>query len=335
MSPSKVDKAVVKAFRKRWLALRGKARNGTLQSYRLSLANWFEATSRKERLALARAYYGIAHIELMCALTDEQILANLAPVCRYLDAHSEDDECCPTAEDLVSSEYVLFSFPREDFPDYIEPDSVYLRVCSEGDADDGTEMNAVDPSQLDVDAYTSNSAYYDDWYEYVGGVYTSLLAVLMKSTGESFSKAEARMLTASVVQNVAPADHEELWVFGVAHHGNQMVVSIDTDSPSYYVFPIINAITEMSSDGLAAMVESILSIEGNAREDLPRDLLKAVDAFSKRRKPDTEALKQRLVRLMGRQKRNSDIRCFENALARYLFGGRQYYHQKDGVTVFF
>jgi hypothetical protein len=338
MSFSKVEKTIIRAFRTRWLTLKKKSIEGTLRSYRRSLALWFEAINKSDCYFLARTYYGIAHIERMCELSAEQILTNLNPVCRYLDVHFENDEDCPTAKDLLSSEYVLFDFPRDDYPYNFVPCDIYLDY--DDDAEEGNEdslangIKYIDPSLLNVRSYTS-TALYDDWYERVGGFNTFFLGILMKSTGEPFSKKEARMLTESVVHNVTSHDLDELWVFEMTHQGNQMVVSIDTDYYVNYVDPIKTAIAEMGTKEILMMVKDVLDMKHSEKENVPYDLLKAINTYSKQRRPNIETFKKKLVRLMGMQKDNYKIRIFEDALRKYLFAGQPYYHYRDSRVILF
>jgi len=318
MSLSKVEKTVIREFRKRWLYLKNKSQDNSLRRYRRGLANWFEAAKHNDCVSLARKYYGINHIERMCELSDEQIIFNLSPVCGYLDVNF-DDEDCPTAKELLSSEYILFDYCTADYPDNMSKlDEIYLED--------------VDTSELIAACYTSNckSVHYDDWAERVGGFYPFFLGILMKSTGEVFSKKEARMLTESVVSNVSGAYLNELFVYEVVHQGNQMVVSIDTDNPVSYIEPIKTAIIELSHKSIARMVKDLLSTD----ETLPKDLLKAINTYSKQRRPNIELFKRRLACLLAKKQDSYDILVFEEAISKFLFEGQSYYHYRGGGVRF-
>jgi hypothetical protein len=339
MSFSKGEIAVISAFRKRWAALKRKAAAGTLGEYRNGVAGCFQAANDQDCAALAAAYYGEKHVREMCGLSDSQIVANLCPVCQHLDETVENEDGEPddaaNAGELLASEYVLFSYP-DDVPARTVPLEIIdlCRTPDEFDPEGGDDGWTVDFVSMQVEAYTSNEACNDDWSERVGGFSTFFLGVLMKSTGEPFLESETRMVMECVVQNVSGNDQEELWVFEFAHNGNQMIVRIDTDEGDVYVEPLRDAILAMEAPAVSALVHHISGMAEDDRSALPEGLLAAVTAYSQKKQPKADAFKNKLARLLAKQKA-AELRALEEELRPFLFGGRPYYRSPGGGIEFF
>jgi hypothetical protein len=91
---------------------------------------------------------------------------------------------------LVSSEYVIFDFKRCDcFENYNEHDN-----------------------DLSISEYPANVGC-DDWYERIAGLYGYNTSILMKSTGEAFSKTEINWLKKSIQDDIDGCEPDLWWWF--------------------------------------------------------------------------------------------------------------------------
>ena len=324
---SKEKAAVIDAFKKRWHTLKQKPPRERLPRY----AVCFQANTRKDCAVLADNYYGKAHVKAMCALSDRQILKNLATLCRYLELYStpaaeaaRDDMLAsnrvvmyfdvPPTKDLLSGVYILFRSPNGECEHY--------RENREWAFDDDALLT------WQVESYPS-----EDWAEFVGGYHPTLLGVLMKSTGEAFTAWEQKKLRESVVDTVSRHDCDELRTFEITptQNRNQMVVYIGTDDPVLYRKCIERALATMSEADVEALMRGILELGEGEKKHLPDGMLKVASIHSHKRPWDIKGLKGRLIALLWvRQKDEFNICYFEKLVGKYLFGGRPCYHHISG-----
>lgn len=305
-----VNKAILSAFRKRWR----RTTQPLLKDARI-LFRAFEAPSIKDQKSLAKAFYSKAHAAEMANSTPGAILTRLRPLCNYLARLPKRELTQESVDLIIGSEYLLFS-----------------------------PENSCDRFAIDLDDEICNwapvsypgNAMYDDWYERVGGFNSEFLGVLMKSTGESFSRNEQILLKQSVVENVTSEDHEELWVFDFdasGHQENQMIIYIARNWPkSHFTEPIAEAIEEMSDESILQFSERVNAMEQREKAELPSKLAEIVMQFGKTN--NWKSLKRRLRSLLDAQ--TYEIRQLEDQLRPHIFGGRKYFHStyNDGIDFF-
>lgn len=194
----RLEKITVKAFKQHWTKIVRSLEKGK-NTYADKLYDCFEADTSARQKILANRFYGLDHARKMATLNEKAIKRNLS--C-YLQTAIEytlyDNEDEPGKQEafmkgLVSSEYVIFDSNQ---------DCYYFEEYDE-DTDD-----------VSVPEYPAKVAY-DDWYERsVGAVYNSFsTSILMKSTGETFSKKEVDWLKRSIQHNIDSNEFSAFWWF--------------------------------------------------------------------------------------------------------------------------
>ncbi len=193
----RLTKTAVKAFRQRWRKIVRDIEEGR-KDYVNGCYLCFEADTSARQKMLAKRFYGIEHARKMAALGGEAIKENLScylpkaieyAIRKNVDEPKEQEAFMRA---LVGCEYVIFDSHCDDwFEDYDE------------DTDD-----------VMVSEYPSRVAY-DDWYERSVGasLYPCSTSILMKSTGEPFTKSEVRWLKRSIRKNIDGSDISALWWF--------------------------------------------------------------------------------------------------------------------------
>lgn len=303
---------VVAAFRERWKD----TLDGKLQ---IEAAGVFEAPTDKERQAMAKRFYDVAHLKKLLSLSDDKIERNLLPLCRYLAVQKDEPLRPSLVERMLSCQYILFE---------ANDDKIHeLGSGSEVEFDD------CDMTGWRVEGYPVSSIY-DDWYERVGGFSSTFTGILMKVSGEPFSKAERQQLARSVYWNVLANDKDELWSFGfhlTLRSKNQVVVSVSSSSSDYrYALDLaLDSLNLETAKKIAADVEPL-----RAEED---------SSFSKIINPATPNLRRAsrkvivnaLLQCIWDAKDPSDLNKMEAVIGRHLFDGREYFHSYLEGTIEF
>ena len=167
----RLTNTAVKAFRKRWRKIVRDIEDGR-KDYVSEFYPCFEADTYARQKILARRFYGIEHARKMATLSVEAIKENLScylpKAIEYAIKNNVDEPKEQEAfmRKLVSCEYVIFR-------------------SSQGSPFDLFDEDADD---LWVAEYPARVAY-DDWYESsVGAEKPCQTSILMKSTGEPFTK---------------------------------------------------------------------------------------------------------------------------------------------------
>lgn len=325
-----VGRAVVASFRKRWLRTDAML----LHDYN-SRYDCFEAVSLKDRKKLAKAFYSKSHANKMAKLSDDQILKQLNPLVRYLACLPKREVTQRKVSELIANEYLLF-----------EVDNL---VCGNFIYDtNGAVVSELVSASINLDKdniriWTANSYpdfAVDDWYERVGGYNPDFFGVLMKSTGEQFSRAEQRMLTQSVVQNVTSNGKDEFWVFDIGPaigRKNQVIIHIASSWPRcHYLDPIIEAIWVMDENSCREFAEHLCGLEEDIKEDLPKNLLHAALKYCRKKKLGCKVFKQQIISVIKSLSYEYQIYDVEEQLRPYIFNGREYFHSiyYDGIEFF-
>ncbi len=192
----RLKKTAVGAFRRRWRKIVKDITEGR-RNYVDERYPCFEADTPSRQRKLAERFYGIEHAKKMAALSNEQIEENLScymPKAIEYALKENDDE--PKEQEafmkrLVSSEYVIFDSHSDGWFDEYDDDAA-------------------------VSEYPSTVAY-DDWYERSVGtsLYSFSTSILMKSTGEPFTRQEIAWLKRSIQNNIDKNDISALWWFAL------------------------------------------------------------------------------------------------------------------------
>jgi hypothetical protein len=294
---------LVAAFRKRWKD----TLDGKLQ---IETADVFEAPTDKDRQAMAKRFYDPAHLEKLLSLSDDKIERNLLPLVRYLTVQRDEPLRQSLVERMISCQYILFD---------ADEDKIHkLGSGSEVDFDDG------DMTGWKAAGYPE-SAMYDDWYERVGGFNSTFTGVLMKVSGEPFSKAERHHLARSVYGNVLANDSEELWSFGfhlTLRSRNQIVVSVSNFSPdySYALDSALDFLSFESAKRIAADVEPL-------RSEKDSSFSRIMDpATPNLRRTSRKVIVNALRQCIRGTDEASDLNEMEEVIGPHLFDGREYFH---------
>ena len=308
----KVKSLVVSAYRKRWndgLDGKSKAQN----------AGVFEAPTTNVKKRMATTFYARAHLQKLVSLSDDAIVSNHLPLIKYLATQRETRLRASLVERLLGGQYVLF-------------------VCGLDNMHTLGSGSEVNLEQDDIDSWKPvsypGSALYDDWYERVGGFDSSFVGVLMKSSGEAFSKNERKQIAEAVHLNVMSNDESELWSFGFHLTGqrkNQFVVTISSDAYGYResLEDTLCGLDAPTLKRIAADVEPL-----RTDEDSPFSTL--IDAATPSlRTASGKAIREVLRRCVRNATDEFDLNGVERLAGAHFFGGRRYYHSyaesTDGV----
>lgn len=240
----RLEKFAVKTFKQHWSGIVRKLEKDP--SYALKFYHYFEADTEARQLNLADRFYGLSHAAKMASLDDKSILRKISCYLPRAIEHAideNDDDVKAQKEfikDVITHEYVIFNSSQNQV---MEQYDEYW---------DGLWM----------DSYPARVAY-DDWYERsVGSSY--FLAgtfLLMKSTGENFSKRETEWLRRSIIKNIDDEDIDRtLWWFELdLLEKSKAWIMIYELEPDEYVEDIFNFIADMSPDQLADLAGRTLS----------------------------------------------------------------------------
>ncbi len=194
----RLERVAIKAFRQHWSKIVRELEEGK-NTFAEKLYRCFEADTSTRQKILANRFYGLDHARKMAALSETSIKRRLSCYLPkaveyalsswlYVDEPKEQEAFMKR---LVSSEYVIFrSDQHSPFEFFDENDD-----------------------ELWVSEYPAEAAY-DDWYEgSIGAENICQTFVLMKSTGEAFSKTEINWLKGAIMRNIDGNDHSAFWWF--------------------------------------------------------------------------------------------------------------------------
>lgn len=308
----KARSLVVAAYRECWnnvLDGKSKAQN----------AGVFEAPTKNIQESMARTFYARAHLQKLVALTDDAIVANHLPLIIHLATQRESPLRASLVNRLLGGQYVLFECDHD-------------HPCTLGS---GCE---VDLEQDDLDQWRPHSypgsALYDDWYERVGGFHTTFVGVLMKSSGEPFSKSERQHLAEAVHWNVLSNDKSELWSFGFHVAGkrkNQIVISISGNAYGYRE-GLDDTLCELDAPTLKRIAADVEPL----RTDEESPFFKLIDTTTPSLpKAGSKVIREVLRSCVRSATDTFDLNRLECVIGAHFFGGRGYYHSycesTDGV----
>jgi hypothetical protein len=300
----KTKSLVVTAYRKRWNdILVGKSKPQG--------AGVFEATTTHAQNAMAKSFYARRHLEKLVSLSDDAIVANHLPLIKHLATQSETPLRGSLVDRLLGGQYVLFAYDLDDMHT--------LGFGSEVNLD----QDEIDPWK--PDRYPG-SVLYDDWYECVGGFRSNYLGVLMKSSGEPFSKSERQRIAETVCSNVVGNDQDELWSFGFHLAGkrkNQVVVSITNDANGYRE-SLEDTLRELDASKLrliAADVEPLRMDEESPFINLIEPITPSL------REASDKAILEILLSCVRNAPDAFALNGVERVIGAHFFGGRSYYHR--------
>lgn len=240
----RLEKFAVRAFRQHWKKIVKDIEEGR-KNYINECYPCFEADTTTRQKILARRFYGIEHARVMAGLSKETIKENLScylsKAIEYAIKENKDEPKEQEAfiKALVGCEYVIFRSNQ----------------CSPFDSFDE------DADDLWVAEYPARVAY-DDWYEgSIGAGNPCQTSVLMKSTGEVFTKSEVEWLKKSIQNNIDGNDHSALWWFGCEPISeNKIWVKIydyEIDRP-LYMEDFLNELSRLNRKQLNEFIRQML-----------------------------------------------------------------------------
>lgn len=176
----RLERIAIKAFKQHWAKILRSLEKGK-NTYANKRYRHFEADTVERQKILANKFYGIDHARKMVALSNDEIKRNLScylPIAiEYALDTDNPNEQEALLNKLVSDEYVVF--------DYDELDDEELSLAAD----------------------------YDNWYEGKLAGFFPPPRILMKSTGEGFSKTEVNWLKKSIQYNIDSNKPDALWWF--------------------------------------------------------------------------------------------------------------------------
>jgi len=240
----RLEKTAIKAFRQHWKKIVRDIEEGR-KNYINELYPCFEADTAARQRILARRFYGIEHARKMASLSKEAIKENLScflpkgieyAVKENTDEPKEQEAFMRT---LVRCEYVIFRSNQGSPFDLFDEDTEDLWVAE----------------------YPARVAY-DDWYEgSIGAGNTCQTSILMKSTGEAFTKREVEWLKRSIRRNIDGNDRSALWWFGCEPlEVNKIWVKIYDYSidRSLYMEDFLNELDNLNREQLREFIRQVL-----------------------------------------------------------------------------
>ena len=318
-----MEEHAVEAFRKHWADVLRRACRGKPLGRKL----WpcFEADTNARRKELAFEFFGVVHARAMNRLSPKQIRRRLScylpRAIEYAEEGGDDlGERREFVNDLVTGVYVLFdstqSGCREKYDEYWE--------------------------DLSVHEYASGVSN-DDWYERsIGGLFTGGTYLLMKSTGERFTRTELEWLTKAIQSNLDSEAWEELWGLRCEYFKpNRIWIKIYMLDRDDYLEGVMGQASELAGEKLRMFVNRAVEYlaweaglvppgerkgvqsweeEGSAPKAVLDRLTKEI--FGDLAKQSDERILKRLGRFLERRAtRDSTVREIEGVLNRMM--GRQ------------
>lgn len=201
----RLERIAIKTFKQHWAKILSNIEKGKID-YVDKLFGYFEADTKARQKILAGRFYGVDHAKKMAALSKKEIKQNLSCYLpRAIEyALSEPlflwDKADIFLEELVCSQYVVYST-------HITEESLLLELYSE-ESLDSMSLTIESHPILGID---------NDWYGKTlsngfRGYHDYYILILMKSTGEAFSRTEMRWLRKSIQRNIDSEDEDDtLW----------------------------------------------------------------------------------------------------------------------------
>jgi hypothetical protein len=313
----RLENIAIKAFKQHWTKILKTLEKGK-NTYANKLYGCFEADTVARQKQLADKFYGIDHARKMARLSDNAIRRNLS--C-YLPQAIEyalfDNENDPKEQEsfmkkLVTSEYVIFR-------------------SNEWNTFDSYDENV---SDLTVAEYPARVAY-DDWFEAsVGGGNICYTAILMKSTGESFSKEEVSWLKKSIQHNIDGFDHlQTLWSFECEPlTKTEIWVRINEFTERWtYIEEMLGQVQKLSRKHLNAFVRKIvnyLSVDKNLKGKKLLSCINVLENYESMKKDDLEKRIEDFFLENEDEFEDMDIRILENFVNDMLGTTEREYHSQ-------
>jgi len=202
----RLERIAIKTFKRHWAKILNNLEKGEI-NYVDKLFSRFEADTKAKQKILAGRFYGIDHAKRMTALSDKEIKQNLSCYLpRAIEYALSDplfltDKADVFLRKLVSGQYIMYSSHET------EEGSCFLeRYCEE----------FLDTISSIIESYPTSGIEDNDWYgkTIFRGFYAYYILILMKSTGEAFSKTEMTWLRKSIQRNIDSQDEDDtLWWF--------------------------------------------------------------------------------------------------------------------------
>ena len=243
----RLEKIAIKAFRKHWTKILRDLEKGK-DTYANKLYRCFEADTSARQKILAKKFYGIDHANKMATLSKEAIKRNMScylpKAIEYTLSENEDEPREQEAfiEKLGSCEYVIIDSHQDTYWEEYEEDVGNVWVAE----------------------YPARVAY-DDWYERSVGttLYDCSTSVLMKSTGETFSKREGDWLKKSIQHNIDGNELSAFWWFQCEYIAkNKLWIRIhDFVIKEQYVEEFLREAEILSKNQLQEFVRQILEYQ--------------------------------------------------------------------------
>lgn len=241
----RLEKFTVMAFKQHWRKIVRDIEGGR-KNYINECYQYFEADTVRRQKILAGRFYGTKHAREMASLNEKRIKENLSCYLSKAIAYAlkeyeyEPEEQKAFMKALVSCEYVVF---RSNQCNPIE-------LFNENEED------------VWVSEYPARVAY-DDWYEAsIGAGNTCMTTIIMKSTGEGFTKSEIEWLKKSIQKNIDENDHSALWWFECEPiEENKIWVKIydyEIDRP-LYMEDFLNELERLNKEQLNEFIREILN----------------------------------------------------------------------------
>jgi hypothetical protein len=268
----RLEKTAIKAFEQHWAKIVRDLEKGK-NTHANKRYGCFEADTSARQKILANRFYSLDHARKMATLSEKAIKRNLSCYLEKAVEYNLHDNIFDTEpgeqeafmKRLVRSEYVIFDSHQDSyFDDYDE-----------------------DADELWVSEFPAEVVY-DDWYERSIGssLYNCSTHVLMKSTGESFSKTEVDWLKGSIQHNIDGNEFDAFWWFECEPLAkNRLWIRIhEFEVKEQYVEEFLREAEALSKNQLQEFVRQILGYlykeAEEKKEQEKKKIIKKLSVFS-------------------------------------------------------
>jgi hypothetical protein len=261
----RLEKVAIKAFKQHWGKIARSLEKGK-NTYVNKLYGCFEADTSARQKILANRFYGLDHARKMATLSEKVIKRNLScylpKAIEYTLSENEGEPRDQEAfmKELVSCEYVIIDSHQDSY-------------WEEYDEDVGDVWVAEYPARVA----------YDDWYERSVGttLYDCSTSVLMKSTGETFSKTEVNWLKKSIQHNIDGNELSAFWWFQCEYiTKNKLWIRIhDFVVKEQYVEELLREADILSKNQLQEFVRQTLEYLYKEAEEEKKKIKKKLSVF--------------------------------------------------------
>ena len=293
LEKSGLEDYAVEAFREHWADVLRRARKG--RSLGRKLWRCFEADTNARSRELAMEFFGVAHARRMCRLTPKQIRRRLAcylprGIEWAVEEFSETGEQRDFIRELVTGIYVIFDSDQ---------------CASAEDYDERFKG-------LSVATYPA-PVLYDDWYERSIGSswFTCGTMLLMKSTGEGFTRTEFEWLERAIQWNLDSNEPEALYGFECEPlTASKVWVKIYTIDRGLYEEWVMGQASRLTGPKLRSFIDGAVECLARQGERVPRKKGRSIRKWVKA--PVPEATVRRLrEEIFGDLSRQSDSGILE------------------------